>query len=98
MPTYYTQGLPNGTHKEIKYEFSITQNNPREGETENIYSIFIPGNYIGRDQTGDPTFPEQVAWLNSLFPKYKIKEVWFGTWEIVGKEDYIAIINFLTTL
>ncbi len=97
MAYLYTQGLPDGTHKETKYEFNLSEGNLRAGEVTLVYSLYIPGNYIGRDQIGEPTYPEQVAWLNSLSPQYNIKEVWYGCWEIVGAEAYTALVDLLNS-
>lgn len=65
----FTQGLPDGTHRKQRYEFHFVGD-----------YVYIPGNYVGRDQIGDPHFPEQEKYLNSLH-KEGIEPVWSGEWK-----------------
>lgn len=97
MAVHFKKGFPGGTHKETLYEYNVTLNNPTP-EKPISYCVYIPGNYIGRDQMGTPTHPEQVRWLNSLAQSHKIniKEVWYGTWEIIGEESHTKFIKLIT--
>ncbi len=82
---YYTFGLP--THQTlpiITYQFNIVDNH-----------IYIPGDYVGRDQVGDPHYPEQAIWLNSLKNQIKIEEVWYGCWKLHTEKDVEEFINLL---
>lgn len=91
--TYYTFGLPNHGEQGNIYEFKILDKH-----------IYIPGHYIGRDEVGEPNFPEQTIWLNTLQTQISIKEVWYGTWQLGTKQDverFIAILkdsNVLVTI
>lgn len=80
----FTMGLPNGVNPTQQYQFNVVQK-----------VISIPGNYVGRDQVGEPTFPEQANWLNSLKPAMAIEEVWYGTWECADQETEDKFIQLL---
>lgn len=82
--TYYTSGLPNGTFSDKKYQFDIQDK-----------FLYIPGNYVGRDQMGDVHHEEQRAWLNSLAPGISVKEVWYGSWEFATFEDLAQFMKLL---
>ena len=82
--TYYTLGLPNGTFPEKKYQFNINGN-----------SMFVPGDYVGRDQMGEVHHIEQKIWINSLAPNINVKEVWYGTWEFASEDDTRRFILLL---
>ena len=96
MTVHFKKGFPDGSHKETLYEYNVNQNNPTP-EKIVTYCVYIPGQYIGRDQMGDPTHPEQAQWLNSLSQSHKIniKEVWYGTWEIMDTESYIKFMALI---
>lgn len=81
---YYTFGLPNQSKPTIMYEFSILDRH-----------IYLPGDYVGRDQVGEPHYPEQVAWLNSLGNQLGISEVWYGCWKLNSEEEVEKFINIL---
>jgi hypothetical protein len=83
--TYYTFGLPNpfNTLNSV-YEFKIIDKH-----------IYIPGNYIGRDEVGEPNSAEQATWLNSLNKQLSIKEVWYGTWELATEQDVEKFVTIL---
>ncbi|HEY1038880.1 MAG TPA: hypothetical protein VGF30_05710 [Bacteroidia bacterium] len=81
---YITYGLGNGTFLENKYEFDVIDK-----------FLYIPGNYVGRDQMGDPHHPEQKDWINSLSPSVAVKEVWYGTWEFSSDKDVADFIKLL---
>ena len=57
---YITQGLGNGNFPEKKYEFDVIDK-----------MLYIPGNYVGRDQMGDPHHPEQKDWINQGYWSWK---------------------------
>ena len=80
----YTMGLPNGVNPTQKYEFDIQD-----------IGIYISGDYIGRDQVGEPHFPEQANWLNNLKPAIKIQEVWYGSWQCQDKDELEKVLQQL---
>ncbi|TAF33319.1 MAG: hypothetical protein EAZ57_06340 [Cytophagales bacterium] len=80
----FTMGLPNGMNTKQKYRFQIEDRH-----------IFLEGNYVGRDQVGEPLFPEQAAWLNSLASTVQIKEVWYGVWECSSEAELEKVIQLL---
>lgn len=96
MAVHFKKGFPDGSYKEKTYEYNVIQNKPTP-ENPLSFCVYIPGQYIGRDQMGDPTHPEQAQWLNSLAQSHQIsiKEVWYGTWEITGAESYIKFMAFI---
>ena len=64
-----TKGLPN-LNNDIIYHFNASYN-------DGIWLVSVPGNYIGRDQIGYPTFAEQVTLLNSFKTESYVYE---GCW------------------
>jgi hypothetical protein len=81
---YYTFGLPHQSQPNTIYEFKMMDRH-----------IYIPGNYVGRDEVGEPNYPEQVAWLNSLGKQLEISEVWYGCWKLNSAIDEEKFINIL---
>lgn len=70
----FTQGLPDGTFRNKRYEFHFLGD-----------YIYIPGDYVGKDQIGNPHHLEQENYLNSL-KKEGVEPVWDGEWKFTKGE------------
>lgn len=81
---YYTFGLPDQTKLDFVYEFRIMDKH-----------IYLKGDYVGKDQVGEPHHPEQALWLNSLKNKIAISEVWYGCWQLDTEADLENFIDIL---